>query len=136
MTFSIGSTRTPPVGKSGARHQFDQLHGTRLGVFDEMQQCVAKFAGIVRRNVRRHADGDSAGAVGQQIRKCRRQDDRLALLAVISIPKVDRVFVDSIEQRLSDSSETRFGVTHRRGVVAVDVAEVPLAIDERVARGE
>ena len=32
--------------------------------------------------------------------------------------------------------EPSFGVTHRRGIVAIDAAEVALAVDKRIAQGE
>ena len=35
-----------------------------------------------------------------------------------------------------DVGQPRFGVAHGRGVIAVDVAEVALAVDQRVADGE
>ena len=66
----------------------------------------------------------------------RRQDDRLALLAVIGRAEIDGVLVDAGQQRLRDLGQPRLGVAHGRGVIAVDVAEIALAFDQRVARGE
>ena len=40
----------------------------RSGLFDEMNDRFADLREIVRRHVRRHADGDSAAAVDQQVR--------------------------------------------------------------------
>ena len=126
----------PAGGKIRAGHEFDQLLDARPGILDEMQQGIAQLADVVRRNARRHADGDPAGAVGQQVGKRRRQHHRLALLAVVGIPEIDRVLVDPVEQRFRHRGQPRLGVTHGGGVVAVDVAEIPLAVDERIARGE
>ena len=85
---------------------------------------------------RRHADGDAGGAVGQQVGKAARQDDRLLGRAVVVRAEVDRVLVDAGEQRLGDLGEARLGVTHGGGVIAVDIAEIALPFDQRIADGE
>src|SRR6185437_9496090 len=55
----------------------EQLGGGRLRVFDEENGSLDDFTKVMRRDVRRHADGDTGRAVDQQIRKLRRQNDRL-----------------------------------------------------------
>ena len=57
--------------------------------------------------------------------KARRQDDRLVVLAVIGRAEIDGVLVDALEHRLGDRRQPAFGVAHRRGVIAVDIAEIP-----------
>jgi hypothetical protein len=56
--------------------------------------------------------------------------------AVVVRPVVDRVLVDVAQQLGREAREARLGVAHRRGGVVVDRAEVPLALDERVALRE
>ena len=90
----------------------------------------------MRRDVGRHADRDAAGSVDQQIGKARRQDDRLFFLLVIVRPEVDGVVVEIVEQRDRDRGEPGFGVALRRGRIAIDRAEIALAIDERRAHRE
>jgi hypothetical protein len=41
-----------------------------------------------------------------------------------------------LREGLRDLGQPRLGVAHGRGVIAVDVAEIALALDQRVARGE
>ena len=101
-----------------------------------MNRGGTDLAGIVRRDRSRHADGDAGRAVGEQIWKCAGQHDRFALLAVVGRAKIDRVLVDAGEQRARNLGQSRLGVAHGRGVIAVDVAEIALALDQRVARGE
>ena len=101
-----------------------------------MQEGVADLGQIVRRDAGRHADGDALRAVGEQIGEAAGQHDRLRPLAVVGRAEIDRVLVDAGEQRLGDAGEARLGVAHGRGVVAVDVAEIALAVDQRVAHGE
>ena len=102
-------------------------------IVDQLQQRRAQFAGIVRRDAGRHADGDAGGAVGEQVRKPRRQNDRLVVLAVIGRAEIDGALVDAVEHRLRHRRQPALGVAHRRGVIAVDIAEIPLTVDQRVA---
>ena len=90
----------------------------------------------MRRNARRHADRDAAGAVREQVRDARGEHDRLLLLAVIGLAEIDRVFVDAVEQRRRDGRQLGLGVAHRRRVIAVDIAEIALAVDQRIALRE
>ena len=75
-------------------------------------------------------------AVDEQVREARRQHDRLLRAAVVGRAEVDRVLVDVAQHLAGEAREPRLGVAHRRGGVAVDVAEVPVAVDERVAHRE
>jgi len=117
-------------------HHVDQRVDAGVGRLDQVQQRVAQLARVVRRDRGRHADGDAGRAVGQQVRETTRQHDRLVGRAVIVRPEVDGVLVDAAQQSLGDRGEARLGVTHGGGVIAVDVAEVALALDQRIADGE
>ena len=134
--------RLPGLDQQAARrkvrtgHQIDQLRIRGIREFDQMQQRVAQLMGIVRRDAGRHADRDTGRAVRQQVREGRGEDDRLAFLAVIGRPEVDRIFVDPLKQRLGDRRQPRFRVSHGRRVVAVDIAEIALAVDQRKAHRE
>ena len=101
-----------------------------------MQRRVAQLGGIVRRDRCRHADGDALRAVGQQIGKRARQHDRLVLRAVIGRAKIDRVLVDAVDQQARDIGQARLGVAHGGRVIAVDIAEIALAVDQRIALGK
>src|SRR5690349_5131024 len=57
--------------------------------------------------------------------------------AVVVRRPVDRLLVDVVAQQLGrEAREPHLGVAHRRGVVAVDRAEVALPVDERIAQRE
>ena len=103
---------------------------------DQMQQRIAQVARIVRRDGGRHADSNAGGAIGEKIGKAAGQHDRLLDGAVVIRPEVDRVLVDTRQQRLGHLGETRLGVAHGGGVIAVDVAEVALPLDQRIADRE
>ena len=100
-----------------------------------MQQRIAQFGDIVGRDRRCHADGDALRAIGEQVGETRRQDDRLGLVAGIIVAEIDGIFVDAFEQQ-ARNSVIRFGVAIGRGAITVDIAEIALSIDERIARGE
>ena len=96
----------------------------------------ADLAEVVRRDVGRHADGDAGGAVDQQVRQPRRQDDRLGLGPVVVRPERNRRLLDFREHLVADSRQPALRVAHRRRAVAVERAEVARAVDERIAQRE
>ena len=101
-----------------------------------MQRRVAELAGIVRRDVGRHADGDARGAVGQQIGEIAGEHRRLLLAAVVVGAEVDGVLVDPVEQLGGDLGQPCLGVAVGGRVIAVDIAEIALAVDQRIAHGK
>jgi hypothetical protein len=110
-----------------------KLTGCAGRILDQVQQRRAQLADIVRRDAGRHPDRDARGAVGKQVGKAARQDDRLAVLAVIGRAEIDGILVDPVEHRLRHGRQPALSVAHGRGVVAVEIAEIPLPIDQRVA---
>ncbi len=117
-------------------HQVDQGVDAGVGRLDQVQQRIAELARIVRRDRTRHADGNAGRAVGQQVGEAAGQDDRLLGRAVVVGPEVDGVLVDAGQQRFGDLGEPRLGVAHGGRVIAVDIAEIALALDQRIAGGE
>ena len=103
---------------------------------DEVERGVAQLGRVVRRDRGRHADRDALGAVGEQVGERARQHHRLVFRAVIGRTKVDGILVDAVDQEPRHLGEARLGVAHRRGIIAVDVAEIALAVDQRIALGE
>ena len=101
-------------------------------VVDIGDQGVADLAQVVRRDRRRHPDGDAPRAIDQQVGKLAGQDPRLLVLLVVVGLKVDRVELDVLEHLGGDRAELGLGVPHRRRRQAVDAAEIPLAGDQQV----
>ena len=124
------------MGKSGPGTCSISSAVVAVGSVEQQQAGVDQLGGVVRRDRGRHADGDAGRAVGQQVREAGRQHDRLFVLAVVGGAEVDRVLVDAVEQQLRGLGQPALGVAHGGGVIAVDVAEVALAVDQRVALGE
>ena len=126
----------PPVGKSGPLMYFSSVLARAFGLSIRNSAASQSSCGVVRRDRGRHADGDALRAVGQQIGERARQHDRLGLAAVVGRAEIDRVLVDAVEQQPRHLGQPRFGVAHRRRVIAVDVAEVALPVDQRIALRE
>ncbi len=115
------------------REQFGLLH---VRLLDEGDGRVHDLREVVRRNLRRHADGDAFGAVEQKVRHARRHDRRLAQRLVVVGVEGDGLLLDVGENLAGDLRHARFGVAHRGGRVAVHRAEVALPVDQRVAHRE
>ncbi len=126
----------PPVGKSGPGMIRISSSMPSAGSSIKRDGGIDHLAQIVRRDIGRHADRDAAGAVGQEIGEARRQYCRLALGIVIVRLEVDRVLVEILEQRIGDLGEPHLGVAHGRRRIAVDRAEIALAVDQRQAHGK
>ena len=126
----------PPVGKSAPLMNFATSLTSSLRIVNQRATGVDDFGEIVRRDVRGHADRDARAAVDEQIRDARRQDDGFLFLLVEVGLEIDRVLVEVGEQFLGDLFEAALGVPVGGGRVAVDRAEVALAVDERVAHRE
>ena len=107
-----------------------------LRIVDVGDRRGDRLAQVVRRDVRRHADGDARGAVDEQVREARREHDRLAVVAVVVRDEVDGVGVEVAQHLARERRQPRLRVPHRGGRVVVDRAEVALAVDERVAHRE
>ena len=119
-----------------ARNDADQVLDRERRIVDQRHAGVDHLAEIVRRDVGRHADGDAAGAVDQEIGEARRHHHRLALGIVVIGLEVDGVLVEILDQRARHALEPHLGVAHGRRRIAVDRAEIALAVDQRQAHGE
>ena len=128
--------RDAPSGEVRSRHQLHQLLGRRLGPVQQHLAGVDQFADIVRRDRGGHAHGDAGRAVGQQVGETGRQNHRLLVLIVVGGAEIDRVLIDPVQQQHGRRRQLALGVAHGRGAIAVDIAEVPLAVDQRIALGE
>ena len=126
----------PAGGEIGPRDHLDQGLGPGVRVADQVQQRLGQLAGVVRRDRGRHADRDAGGAVGEQVGEGGGQNLGLLVLAVEGGAQVDRVLVHALQQGGGDVGQAGLGVAVGGGPVAVDVAEVALAVDQRIAQAE
>ncbi len=138
------------VGRAGARAPEDRAAGREVRARDDVVQAldgdrrivdqrdaaVDHLAEVVRRDVGRHADRDAAGAVDEEVGEAGGQDRRLVLRLVVVRVEVDRVLVDVLEEGHRGLRQARFGVAHRGRRIAVDRAEIALAVDQHQPHGE
>ena len=112
--------------------------GTRLvlGFVDERDAGVDDFGEVVRRDVGGHADGDAGAAVDEEVGDAGGKDGGFERGLVVVGGEVDGVGVDVCEHLAGDAGEARLGVTHGGGRIAIDGAEVALAIDHGIAQAE
>ena len=120
----------------GTGQHLHQLVGGDVGVVEHQARRVDRFAQVMRRDVGRHADGDAVGAVDQQVGETRGQNRRLLQALVVVGLEIDRLLVEVAQQLHGRLVEARLGVAHGRGRVAVDGAEVSMAVDQRHAHAE
>ncbi len=124
-------------GEVGAFHELHEfVDRARLPVLDVVVDAVAQLPEVVGRDVRRHAHGDARRAVEQKIRQLGGQDGRLARGLVVVRDHIHRVLLDILEHFLRGLAHAHLGVTHGRRAVAVDGAEVAVAVHERHAERE
>ncbi len=90
----------------------------------------------MRRNIRRHADGDAVRAIDQQVGERGGEHARLLLAFIVIRLEIDRILVDIVQQQHRRRVQPHFGITHRRRHIAVDRAEIPLPVDQRQAHRE
>ena len=77
-----------------------------------MDQRLRDFIQIVRRDVRRHADGDAGRAVREQVGEARRHDRRHLVLLVVVGLEVDDVLIEVAQHLDRDRREPAFRITH------------------------
>ena len=94
----------------GALDELHQVARRGLRVVEVVDDRVDHLSEVVRRDVRRHADRDAAGAVDQQVREARGRTTGWPLVAVEVRNEVDGLGVDVAQQLHRHRRETRFGV--------------------------
>ncbi len=103
------------------------------GVGEVPESRLGNLAKIVRRNVRRHSDGDTHRAIDEQVGEPAGQNRRLAGSTVVVVLKVDGVFVDVAHHLHRERSHAGFGVSGGGRAIISWRTEVSLAGGERVA---
>ena len=133
----LGRVQDHAAGREvGAVDPLEDLLQRQLAVVQQGDQRVADFLEVVRRDVRRHADRDPRHPVDQHVRVLRGEHDRLVGRGCIVGPVVDRLIAQLAQQRLGDRREPALGVTEGGRRIAVDRAEVAVAVDERMPHAE
>ena len=124
----------PTAWEIGPEHiVLDDFLRGQLRVLGHGHDRVDGLREVVRRHVGGHADRDALAPVDQKIREAAGEDFRFQLGPIVVVHEIDRVAIDVADQFQGQFVHPGLGVTHGGGLVAVDVAEVPVPIHEGVA---
>ena len=117
-----------PVGKSGPLMDCIKPSSAMSGssICAQMPSMISPQ--IVRRNIRRHPDGNAGAAVDQQVGKRRREDGRSRSAAHRSSGRNRRSPCPCHPSACRPRCEARFGVPHGRRRIAFDRTEISLPI--------
>lgn len=126
-----------PAGrKIRTLHIVQHRHVGCVGLVDQHDRGIEQFGGIMRRDTGGHADCDAARAVRQQIGEQAGEQFRLLLLTVVRRAIGDGILVQPVHQVDRDLRQPRLGVAIGGGIIAIDVAEIALPVDQRIAQRE
>ena len=114
-------------------HQLGMLNRR---IVDQQQGRVDDLGNVVARDVGGHAHRDPAGAVGEQVGEQPGKDLGLFLFAVVGWDEGDRAFVQPGHQLYRGLGQASFGIAIGCSVITVDVAEIALPFDQRIAQAE
>ena len=123
-------------GEVGARDVLHQLVDGQLRIAHQGQAAADHLGQVVGRDVGGHAHGDARRAVDQQVGHPGGQHMGDFLGAVVVVDEIHRLLVEVGQQGVGDLAHAYFGIPHGRGGVAVDGAEVALAVHQHVAHGK
>ena len=113
----------------GGLQDVDQFVDFGFGFVQKTQTGVDGVGEVMWRDVGRHTDGDTRRAVDQQRGKAGRQHQRLVFAAVVVRTEIDGFFFDVRQHFVGNFRHADFGITHGRGAVAINRAEVALTVD-------
>ena len=122
--------------KVGSLHEFQNFRQLRRGIIHQRDRGIDNLSQVVRRNLGSHTNGDAIGSIHQQVRITRRQHRGLRFGAVVVGIKIDRFFIEILQQRGRNARQTSFGISIRRRRVAIHRAKVSLPIHQRRAHGK
>jgi hypothetical protein len=117
-------------------HDLAQVVDRHVRVVDQRDHRRVDLGGVVGLDVGRHPHGDPGAPVDEEVRQSRGQDGRLAEPAVVVVDEVDGLLLNVGEHLVADRGQAGLGIAVGGRRVAVDRAEVPLAIYQRVAKAE
>src|SRR3989338_8650021 len=108
-----------PGGEVGPLDVRQQPRGVDGRSVDHRDDRVSHLRQIVRRDDRRHADGDARAAVHEQVRDLRGQNSRFLQAAVEIVDEVNSLLVDAVEQVFGHLLESTFCISHCRWTVSI-----------------
>ena len=105
---------------------------TRLWLVNEEHGSIDNLGRIMRRNACRHADGDAACTICQQIGEQTGHNLGLFVFPIVGRAKICRILIQPVHELNRGARQTRFGISIRSRIIAVDVAKVALPVHQRI----
>ena len=122
--------------KIRTRQNGHEFLGRNIRVVEHHACGINGLAKVMGWNIRRHADSDTIRAIHKEVGKAGGKHRRLLqAFVVVGIP-IHGLFIEVAQQFHGRFGQARFGVAHCCGGVAVNRAEVAMAIDEWNAHGK
>ena len=126
------------VNDSGGRkirsfHIFHQTIDIQVRILNQSKTGIDYFGQVMWRYICRHTNGDTTGAIDQQIGNPRRQYFRHLQSAIIVINEINCFLVKVSQQFMGDLLHADFGVSHSSCIVAIERAKITLTVNKRVA---
>ena len=129
----LAAHHDPAGGEIGPRNDFEQFGHRHVGRIDHPHQRPADLTQVVGRNARRHADGNTAGSVDNQIGESARQHHRFGVAFVVGRNVVDGVEFNVVEHHRRNGRKPGLRVPHRGCRQSRDRTEIALLVDEHMA---
>ena len=101
---------------------------------NDIADAVNDLGQIVRRHIGRHSDRDAGRAIDQHSWESAGQHLRLLAVIVEVRHKIDGILLDIRHHIRRHLAHARLGITVCRRGVAVDGAEVAVAVDHRITQ--
>ncbi len=122
--------------------------GRKIGTFDKFHQIVNRafrmihtvnsginhFSKIVRRDICRHTNGNTHGAVYQKVGEARRQHRRFLQTVIEVWHHGHNIFIQITHHFICNAIQPCFGITVCSRRVSVDRAEVSVTFYQRIAQ--
>ena len=119
--------------KIRAADDLEQVGGRAVRMVDHVCDRVADLAQVVGRHLGGHSHRDPRAPIDEQVGDHARQHHRLLARLVVVGPEVDGVLFEVGQHLGRQRGQAGLRVPHRRRRIAVDRAEVALAVHQRVA---
>ena len=121
-------------GEIRSRDVVHELADFHIRIVEQSHAGVDTLCEVVRRHVGGHTYSDTGGAVDKDIREAGRQHERFFAGVVVVGLEVNGIFIDIPQHFLAKLGKTHLGITHGGRAVAIDGAELAVAVDKGVAQ--
>ena len=129
LAYAVNAVYRRRSGEVGPLYILHKVCDRAFGVVHAVKRSVNDLSEVVRRDVRRHTDGNADSAVHKQVWEARGKNARfLSRFVKVRIPQ-NRFLIDIAQHLVAELRHACFGVSVSRGGIAVNGAEVAVAVE-------